>query len=61
MSQINRPERPDFKSGDLITWKQCHDSLSEVVHSLLHRIEELEERVIKLEGTRTTSNAETRD
>ena len=48
--QINRPERPDFKGGDLITWKQAHDSLSQVVHSLLHRIEELEERVKSLES-----------
>lgn len=46
--QINRPERPGLKNH--ITWMDRHDSLSEVVHSLLHRIEDLEGRVSKLEG-----------
>ncbi len=45
-----RPERPDFSSGDHVTWKDCHDSL-------LQRIEELEGRVSSLEG----ADAEARD
>jgi hypothetical protein len=36
-----RPERPKLQRN--------HDDLSEVVHLLLHRIEELEERVKRLE------------
>lgn len=52
MSQINRPERPDFsRCREHIELMDCHNSLAEVVHSLLHRIEELEERVSKLEGS----------
>lgn len=53
---INRPERPDFRSGNLVTWMDRHNSLSEVVHSLLHRLEELEERVSKLENNGTQFN-----
>ena len=52
--QINRPEKPGC--GEHVTWMARHESLSGAVHALLHRIEELEERVNILESVDSDSD-----